>query len=80
MFSKSCKGQVQVGVDLGEGLGFGSWIAPRVARAIVCADACEFCDAGLDQDPVEREIAQSVFNHHRGASFSGAVHVEPMGT
>jgi hypothetical protein len=58
--------------------GFGAGIAPRVTAAVVRADASEARYAGLHQRPVEREIAEPVFDYDRRPPTTSAVHMKFM--
>jgi hypothetical protein len=64
--------------ELREGARPGTRIAPGVAGAVVGADASEARDTKLDEDPVEGEVSETVFNHDSRASGTGAVDVKPV--
>ena len=51
-------------------------IAPRVASAVIGADAGERRDARLHQRPVEGEIAEPVFDDDRGPATPSAVDMQ----
>ncbi len=47
------------------GAGFGPGSAPSIA--IVSTDAGEFRNGALDENPIEREITEAVFDYYRRA-------------
>jgi len=66
MFAQLRQSVVQFQVQLREGAGLQAGIAPRIAAAVIGADAGKARDARLHQHPIEREITQPVFDDDRG--------------
>ena len=74
------KSIVEFEIDLREGARLGPGVAPGIACAVVGAGSSEGGNAGLDERPVDGEIAEAVFNDHGGDAGAGAIQVKMMAT
>jgi hypothetical protein len=77
-FSGLCQCVVKFEIELRKAAGLRTGIAPCISGAVVGADAGELLDALLDEDPIERKIAESVFDDDGERAFAGAVEMEAM--
>ena len=67
---------MQLQIDLRKRSWFRPSVAPRVTSAIVGANSGKASHFRLDQNPVEREIAEPGLNNNGGACLACAVHME----
>jgi hypothetical protein len=75
-FTKRAQSVSQLEIDLVKGSWLWARFAPRVAGPVVSADASEMRDFVLNQDPVEREVAQAGLDNDGWSCMSCAVHMK----
>jgi hypothetical protein len=73
MFAEAVKSVVEFEIELGVGAGLRAWVAPSVSATIVGTDPGESFDALLNENPIEGEITEAVFDDDCGGPFSSAL-------
>src|SRR5579862_2083163 len=68
----------QLKIYLSKGARLGAGVAPGVSRSIISADARKLRNAILNQDPVKREIPQSILYNDGWTALSCAMDVKAV--
>ncbi len=77
-FASFCQGVVELKIKLRKRAGLRARVTPRIACPIVCADAGEPRDLGLNKYPIEGKIAQTILYDHRRRAFARAEEMQFM--